>query len=248
MTCAEIDGIIRRFTTSEDVTRPGFSRPWRTPSGCVVATDGRIAIACRSVPPELYRHDTDEADLSRSRDILKWISEDKEDANLGLRVPVPLDFVQLARAAGVALSDARSFFKPTSPYELDEDFDDGEPDTADDFARRNSAVVMPGARRTQIAAWYAATVAVTVKAFGGECAAYDWPPGKRPPGRRKCEYNQLLFVGEDYDIILMPLRLFSRATGARLDFDRSIADAATGRLVKSYGDVAAWKTTIKERR
>lgn len=248
MTCAEIDGIIRRFTTSGDVTRPGFSRPWRTPSGCVVATDGRIAIACRSVPQELYRHDTDEADLSRSRDILKWISEDKEDANLGLRVPVPLDFVQLARAAGVALSDARSFFDPTPPDELDDDFDDEERDTPDDFARRNSAVVLPGACRTQIAAWYAATVAVTVKAFGGECAAYDWLPGKRPPHRRTCEYSRLLFVGEDYDILLMPLR-FSRATGARLGFGQSIADAATGRLVKSYGDVAArWGTVNKERR
>ena len=250
MTCAEIDGIIRRFTTSEDVTRPGLSRPWRTPSGCVVATDGRIAIACRNVPSDLYRYDAEDADLSRSRQILKWISEDTEDANLGFRVPIPLDFVEMERAAGVALSDARSYFKPAAWHDLDEDgFDDEERDTPDDFARRNSAVVMPGPRRTQIAAWYAATVAVTVKAFGGKCAAYDWLPGKRPPGRRKCEYSRLLFVGEDYDIILMPLRLFSRATGARFDFDRSIADAATGRLVKSYGDVAArWKTTIKERR
>lgn len=236
MTCAELDGILRRYTTSDDVTRPGLSRPWRTPSGCVVATGGRIAIACHKAPPELFRHDTDEADLSRSREILKWISEDKEDVNLGLRVPVPLDFVQLARAAGVALSDARSFFEPTPPDELDDDFGDGEPDTADDFARRYSAVVLPDARRTRIAARYAATIVATVAAFGGDCTAYSWPPGKRPPGRRRDEYERLLFVGKGYDILLMPLRYYSRATGGRLLFPQSLADAATGRLVHSYGE------------
>ena len=235
MTCAEIDCIIRLYTSSEDVTRPGLSRPWRTPSGCVMATDGKIAIACRNVPPELFRYDTDQADLIRSRDIIKWIQEDKEDVNLGFRVPIPLDFVSLMRAAAVAIADARSFFTPMPEDELDDDFDDGDPDTPDDFAQRHSVVVLSDARRTQIAARYAATVAKTVAAFGGACTAYGWPPGKMPPGRRKDGYKRLLFVGEGYDVLLMPLREKTRF-GGWIKCAQSVADAATGRLVQSYGE------------
>ena len=237
ITSAEIDGIIRLYTTDEDVARPRLSRPWRTPSGCVVATDGKIAIACRSVPEELFRDDADECDLSRSRDIINWIQQDKEDANLGFRVPIPLDFVELGRSAAVALSDARSYFRPEPWYEPDEECVGDEPDTPDDFARRNSAVVLPGARRTQIAAVYAQTIFRTVKAFGGVCTAYDWLPGKRPPGRRQEGFSRILFVGEGYDIILMPLREYSRSH-FRIKLERSIADAATGRLVQSYGEGA----------
>ena len=237
MTIAEIDGIIRLYTTDEDVARPGLSRPWRTPSGCVVATDGKIAIACRNVPPELFRCDTDEADLIRSRDIIKWIQEDKEDANLGFRVPIPLDFVDLGRAAAVALSDAMSYFRPESWYELDEECVDGDPDTPDDFAQRHSVVVLPDARRTKIAARYAATVAQTVAAFGGSCTAYGWPPGKMPLGRRNDGYERLLFVGEGYDVLLMPLREKTRF-GGWIKCAQSVADAATGRLVQSYGEGA----------
>ena len=233
----EIDGIIRLYTTDEDVMRPGLSRPWRTHSGCVVATDGKIAIACRNVPEELFRDDADERYLSRSRDIIKWIQQDKEDANLGFRVPIPLDFVELGRSAAVALSDARSYFRPESWNEPDEECVDDEPDTPDDFARRNSSVVLPGARRTQIAAVYAQTIFRTVKAFGGVCMAYDWPPGKRPPGRRQEGFSRILFVGEGYDIILMPIREYSRSH-FRIKLARSIADAATGRLVESYGEGA----------
>ena len=235
MTSAEIDGIIRLYTTDEDVTRPGFSRPWRTPSGCVVATDGKIAIACRSVPEELFRYDVDEVDLSRSNQIIKWIQQDKEDVNLGFRVSIPLDIFELGRAAGVALSDARSYFNPASWHEPDEADVCGEPDTPDDFAQRYSAVVLPGARRTQIAAVYAQTIFRTVKAFGGVCTAYDWPPGKRPPGRRQEGFSRILFVGEGYDILLMPIRNDLRSH-FRTKIARSVADAATGRLVQSYGE------------
>lgn len=234
---AEVDDILSLYTTSEDVTRPGLSRPWRTIYGEVVATDGRIAIVRRNAPKDLYLYDTDYADDSRARQILQWITKDKEDANLGFRVPIPLDFVELGRAAAVAISDARSCFRPEPWYEPDEECVDDEPDTPDDFARRNSAVVLPGARRTQIAAVYAQTIFRTVKAFGGVCTAYDWPPGKRPPGRREEGFSRILFVGEGYDIILMPLRNYSRSH-FRIKIAQSVADAATGRLVQSYGEGA----------
>lgn len=237
MTSGEIDGIIRLYTTSEDVARPGLGRPWRTITGEVVATDGRVAIVCRNAPKDLYRYDTDYADDSRARRILQWITKDKEDANLGFRVPIPLDFATLARAAAVAIADARRFFTPVPADEFDDDFDDGEPDTPDDFARRYSSVMLPDAHRTEIAARYAEIVAKTVAAFGGTGTLYGWPSGKRPLGRRKEEYKRLLFVGDDYHILLMPLRTRSRI-GYWISFARSIADASTGRLVLSYGEGA----------
>lgn len=232
MTCAELDGVLRRFTTSDDVTRPGLSRPWRTPSGCVVATDGRIAIACHKAPPELFRHDTDEADLSRSREILKWISEDKEDANLGLRVPVPLDFVQLARAADMAISDARAH---ADDYVDDDDDEDEDTEVFDEeagkdyFAASHSAVILPGLRREMIGGGYARLVAQTVATFG-PCTVY----GSRPRGARKWQDNgwrRILFAGECYEIVLMPLR------HDLLTSDISIADAVTGELVQAYATV-----------
>ena len=227
MTCEELDGIIRLYTTSEDVTRPGLGRPWRTITGEVVATDGRVAIVCRNAPKDLYLYDTDYADDSRVRRILQWITKDKEDANLGFRVPIPLDFVTLARAAAVAIADVRKFFTPVPADEID---------TLDAFARRYSSVVLPDAHRTEIAARYAEIVAQTVAAFGSTCTLYGWPSGKRPPGRREEEHTRLLFVGENYYILVMPLRRFSRSY-MRV-FNRSIAYAATGRLVKSYWEGA----------
>lgn len=228
------DNIIRRFT-SDDVTRPKLRDPWRACTGEVLATDGRIAIMHRRPPSNNYQVEDLGFRERVTADIKGWIKQDTDDSRQRLRMPMHLDFALLKRAATAAMDDARAHApEPELPVD-DRDFGIDEPMTVDSFVRTNAVVILPGIRRAVVAAVYANLVADVAAAFGG-CVGWGWE--SIPKSRRRDFYRclRILFVGAHYDMLLMPVRTDPLPYNGDAGCFRSVADAATGKLVHSYGD------------
>lgn len=227
-----IRDVILRFAADEWSAPNGLLRkPWQNAAGVAMATDRRIAICYHGVPQGMFESGGG-ADRAYSERILEWIRNDKADADKGLRPAIPLDFGLLARAADMAISNARAH---AGDYVDDDDDEDEDTEVFDEevgkdyFAASHSAVILPGLRREMIGGGYARLVAQTVATLG-PCAVY----GSCPRGARKWQDNglqRILFAGECYEIVLMPLR------HDLLACDISISDAVTGELVKDYSTV-----------
>ncbi len=227
---------VMRFAADEwRAINRAMCKPWQNAAGVAMATDGRIAICYHGAPQGMFETGC-MADRAWSERVLGWIRDDKADADKGLRPAIPLDFGLLARAADAAIGNARANADNYVDDDDDED-DDEDEDTEvfdeeedkDCFAAIHSAVILPGLRREMIGGGYARLVAQTVATFG-PCAVY----GSCPRGARKWHDNgwqRILFVGECYEIVLMPLR------HDLLACDISISDAVTGELVKEYSTV-----------
>ena len=135
------------------------------------------------------------------------------------------------------MDDARANApEPELPVE-DCDFCIDEPMTVDSFVRTNSVVILPGKRRAVVAAVYANLVADVAAAFGG-CVGWGWESIPKSRRRDFERYWRILFVGAHYDMLLMPIRTdpLPRPYNCNARCFRSVADAATGKLVHSYGD------------
>lgn len=224
---------VMRFAADEwRAMNRAMCKPWQNAAGVAMATDGRIAICYHGAPQGMFETGC-VADRAWSEQVLGWIRDDKADADKGLRPAIPLDFRLLALAADAAIGNARAH---ADDYVDDDDDDDEDTEVFDEeegkdyFAASRSAVILPGLRREMIGGWYARIVAQTVATFG-PCAVY----GSCPRGARKWHDNgwqRILFAGECYEIVLMPLR------HDMLTCEISIADAVTGELVQDYGAVS----------
>ncbi len=237
MTFSVFDRIVRRFT-SDDVTRPQFRDPWQSATGEVLATDGKIAIVHRQPPPNNYPKEDPGYWRSRlTADLEGWIKQDTDDSRQRLRMPMHLDFALLKRAATAAMDDARANAPELELPVEDCDFCIDEPMTVDSFVRTNSVVILPGKRRAVVAAVYANLVADVAAAFGG-CVGWGWESIPKSRRRDFERYWRVLFVGAHYDMLLMPVRTdpLPRPYNCNARCFRSVADAATGKLVHSYGD------------
>ena len=97
---------------------------------------------------------------------------------------------------------------------------------------RNAAIILPDGRHTVIGARYARLVADAYATLG-ECACVCWAKGR---AKRGLDGYRILFTGDSYDTLLMAI-----ATEGAMAHGVSVADAATGALVKRIDDAAvAW--------
>ena len=228
MTSSIFDRIIRRFA-SDDVTRPSLHSPWISKGKCY-ATDGRIAIRLDPglAPVSVERKHQADAPLHCLERIDEWISGDIDDVKAHKRELLPIDFFLLRCAATCALDDAFAAAKAEGAPETVIDPDEL---TLEECVARYSCVILPGKSRLVVSAKYASLVCDTVDAFG-DCSAFAYLQLSREK-RWKDKYSRILFVGGMYNILLMALR--TDVAGWPFQAE-SVADAATGKLVHSYGD------------
>lgn len=212
MKAKETIELLGRFTT-EDADKPGLGRPWRT-DGRAYATDGRIAICLHEVPAHWGLREGRAVNKEYAASLWRWMRDDLDALEKGLREDVRLDPAKLRAAADAALSDAEW---------------------------NHAVVILPGARRMAIGARYARLVADAQAAFG-ECRCACWAKGmRRGPVSRS---YRILFAGDGYDMLLMAL-----ATTGRVADGVSVADAATGGLVRRCGDAPVpWRSLLKAKR
>ena len=211
---------------SEDVTRPGFTKAFRAGARAYV-TDGRIALALD------LTGDMDVSGIEYSYShipgmIDKYITDFCSALSAGKCEAFSLDAAKLRAAADATFADLKPHEDYLRIYEPDPDDPDDE--RSEESIRyvheRYSRVILPDRGQTIIAGHFAAILA-DVLAETNTSVAYT---------RRAVKDSAIFTFGENWYLLLMPLRTDSCLISTRWLDASAIADAATGKLLLSYGD------------
>ena len=223
MTASEFMAIAPMFT-SEDVTRPALSEPFRYGTH-LFATDGRIAIAYNALHTELCKiaETTDERRQSLGRSIMSMV--EMNDAKIARGEYKAYGLCSIMEAVVAAFANVEPEMMWLRANELDDDDPDanGSPDSVRHVHESFTCVIMANPARTLIAGYYASLIAGLVK-YHGPVEAY---------ADASDPHAMLYFRGPDWNCVLMPRMVCSKGTS--WEWNRfgecSIADAWTGSLV-----------------
>lgn len=223
MTIDEFKSFAPRIV-SEDDTRRALTQPCR--NGChAYVSDGRIALVCETCDTSL---NTDDETGARSVTIALggYIVSFNTALTRGDCEVFSLDASRLRIAARATFDDLEPSMDYLRSYEPD-------PDDPDDIAstesvrfvrERYSRVILPNRGRSVIAGYYADILADVLTLTDIHCA-YVQHGVKNSPIYAK---------GENWYLMVMPLRGTSSFGETRWLEASAIADAATGELVHSY--------------
>lgn len=208
------------FCVSEDVTRPAMRSAFYW-GGSALATDGRIALVADAKPVDLPASDEAQQRLAQSLHG-EMLPEARKNVANGKYEEFKLDIDKLAAAVRAVVGDI-------APEMAELRHNEPDPDDPDDVPSEDSErfvlsmytmVILPNARRTVIAGYYASVVA-SCCLIGGNARAYmDKLHGDSDP---------LYLAGQGWELLLLPLR--TSGYGGSICPAASVADAATGLLV-----------------
>lgn len=206
---------------SEDETRPALRSAFYW-GGTAIATDGRIALVADAKPGDLPAADEAQQRLAQSL-LGEMLPEARKKVANGKYEEFELDIDMLVVAVAAVETDIAPEMDELRHYEPD-------PDDPDDFPSEESErfvlsrytmVILPNARRTVIAGYYASVVA-NCCLIGGKARAYM--------DKRHGDGGPLYLAGQGWELLLMPLYVRGYARND-LCHAASVADAATGLLV-----------------
>lgn len=208
---------------SEDVTRPALRCCFYW-GGSAIVTDGRIALVADAEPGDLPASDEAQQRLAQSIHGELLPKARKNVAN-GKYEEFELDIDKLAVAVAAVETAIAPEMAELRHYEADpDDPDDAPSEESERFVlSRYAMVILPNARRTVIAGYYASVVA-NCCLIGGKARAYM--------DKRHGDGGPLYLVGQGWELLLMPLRVRGCTwTRDNLCDAAFVADAATGLLV-----------------
>lgn len=209
---------------SEDVTRPALMQPCR--NGChAYVSDGRIALICETCD-QSFKLDDDVG----ARNVTAHLNDRIIKFNTALMrrdcEAFSLNATRLSTAAAATFDNLEPSMDYLRTYEPDpDDLDDVATTETVRFVReRYSRVILPNRGRTVIAGHYAAILADVLAATGTSCAYV----------RHDIKNSPIYAKGENWYLILMPLRANHDFGETRWMDASAIADAATGKLLHGY--------------
>ena len=209
------------FCVGESEWRPAMRSAFYW-GGSALATDGRIALVADAEPGDLPAADEAQQRLAQSLHG-EMLPEAREKVANGKYEEFKLDVDRLVVAVAAVETDIAPEMDELRHYEPD-------PDDPDDFPSEESErfvlsrytmVILPNARRTVIAGYYASVVA-NCCLIGGKARAYM--------DKRHGDSGPLYLAGQGWELLLMPLYVRGYARND-LCHAASVADAATGLLV-----------------
>ena len=209
---------------SEDETRRALQQPFRFQRRAYV-TDGRIALVIETCDDSLMK--AEEAGTTTvALQLNKYTIEFDAAIHLGNCEAFSLDAGRLGIAATLTFGDLEPSMDFLRSYEPD-------PDDPDDVAstesvrfvrERYSRVILPNRGRSVIAGYYADILSEVLALTNTHCAYV----------RHDLKNSPIYAKGENWYLIVMPLRGTSSFGETRWLEASAIADAANGALVHRY--------------
>ena len=209
---------------SEDVSRPALMQPVRK-NERVYVSDGRIALICETGDnTSIKSHEEVAGSFGMTVGLDDYISHFNAALEHGNCEAFSVAHLHAAvRATFDNLAPSLDYLRTYEPDPDDLD-DEVSVESVRFVYERYSCVILPNRRRSVIAGYYADIIADILAVTGTSCAYV----------RLKIKNSPIYAKGENWHLILMPLRATHEYGDVRWMSASAIADAATGELLHGY--------------